>query len=389
MMSVKAYQRVDRLKRRGPIMREGRKPSGRIPAQDTRSVQGWTIVAYLCLTLALMYVAQSWFNYPAFLRIGPLCIQPSDGFNLCMQIICCALAGCCGTAYIVGHDDAAGLVEAFLGAALSTASAIGAYLLCYTLLNTAFRIAFLLGVTCITVLILLNRKAAEANNAPWLAPAGFAKPVLYFMSCVGFVTCAFPSWSLSAYSYELAFPDDRAGSMLAANIESAATFFNGDFKQQSLAERADSAGAIVLVEANYLGVIGPIKISVEACTGKTVAYYDASRNKIALNPAYLMTQDGRDCVEAAAHEVAHAFQWQSCSGYLPPDTTTGWPGGFPDEKTRSVWAKELSGYVSPTFDLSGYMSQSIEQTAYQYGYLSATDIEARVGKYLETGNPEP
>ncbi|HIR02251.1 MAG TPA: hypothetical protein IAA69_08345 [Candidatus Aveggerthella stercoripullorum] len=349
----------------------------------------WPIAAYLCLTLALLYLMQPWFSYPAFFRLGPLCIEPSDEFSLCMQIICCALGGWCGAAYIVGHDATAGLAEASLGAALSATSAIGAYLLCYTLLNTAFRIAFLLAATCVTALILLNRKAAEANGAPWLASVGFAKPVLYLMTCVGFVTCAFPSWSLSAYSYELAFPDDRADRMLAANIDSAATFFNGDFERQPLAERADSAGSIVLVEANYLGVNGPIEISVEACTGKTVAYYDASSNKIALNPAYLMTQDGGDCVEAAAHEVAHAFQWQSCSGALPTDTVTGWPGGFPDVETRSVWARELSGYVSSAFDLSGYMSQSIEQTAYQYGYLSAADIEARVGKYLETGNPEP
>ena len=348
----------------------------------------WPIAAYLCLTFALLYVAQPWFNYPAFLCLGPLCIEPSDEFSLCMQVICCALAGYCGTTYIVGRDDA-GLVEAFLGAALSSTSAIGAYLLCYTLLNASFRIAFLVAAIFISTLALLNRKAAEANGTPWLASEGLAKPVLYFLACVGFVTCTFPSWSLSASSYELAFPDDRADRTLAANIDAAATFFNGDFERQSLAERADNAGAIVLVEANYLGVNGPIEISVEACTGKSVAYYDASSNKIALNPAYLMTQDGEDCVEAAAHEVAHAFQWQSCSGALPPGTVTGWPGGFPDEGTRSVWAKELSGYVSPAFDLSGYMSQSIERTAYQYGYLSTADIETRVGKYLETGNPEP
>ncbi|MBQ9000445.1 MAG: hypothetical protein IJ087_01150 [Eggerthellaceae bacterium] len=348
----------------------------------------WPIAAYLCLTFALLYLMQPWFGYPAFLRLGPLCIEPSDGFSLCMRVACCAFGGCCGAVYLADHDDA-GLAEASLGAALSATAAIGAYLLCYTLLNASFRIAFLVAAICIATLAFLNRRTAEANGVPWLAPEGLAKPILYFMACVGLVTCAFPNWSLSAYSYELVFPDDRADRMLAANIDSAATFFNGDFERQSLAERADNAGAIVLVEANYLGVSGPIEISVEACTGKTVAYYDASSNKIALNPAYLMTRDGRDCVEAAAHEVAHAFQWQSCSGALPPDTVTGWPGGFPDEGTRGVWAKELSGYVSPAFDLSGYMSQSIEQTAYQYGYLSAADIEARVGKYLETGNPEP
>ena len=351
----------------------------------------WLIAAYLCLSGAILYLLRPWFAYPAFFCWGPLCVGPSETLSLCMRVLWCALAACGGLAYVVGRSCDSAFLGVLLGAALSVFSAIAGYLLCYTLLNAVFRICFLIAAAGVAAFVALGRKARTAGGEAWSVSAGLVNPVLWFMACAGFVTCTFSGWALNAYSYELA--QDQSDRTLAANIDSVVAFYNGEFERQSLAARADSVGAIVLVEANYLGVQGPITISVEACKGpSSVSYYDAAdnRNRLVFSPAYLMTQDGGYFVEAAAHEMAHVFQYQCCTGEIPPDAVTGWPGGFPERATLVAWAAELSDYTSaPSGDVEGYFAQSVEQTAYAFGLQSAADIEARVERYLATGDAGP
>lgn len=348
-----------------------------------------SMLIYLCLFVCLVYFVRPWFSYKAFLSIGPITVAPDTGLSFHLRCLSFLLAGFGGAHHLLRNDRPTGFAEASLAAAISVTAAVGIYLLCYTLHNAIFRAVFALALATTVALAVLDWRTAKDRGLAWSSFNGLVRPLWLLMFGAGLVTCLFPGWALTAESYTLQMPEEREQRTLAANIDTAAKFFTEEWRDESLAEKAVDAGAIVIVEANYYGVNGPAEIAVSACPETSVASYDARENRITLNTAYLATECGFDCIKSAAHETAHAFEWQACTGQILPDIETGWPGGFPDEDVLELWRHEMNFYVSAAFDAEEYYSQAIEQAAYSGGWAAAKEIESRVEKYLATGNPEP
>lgn len=338
------------------------------------------ILVYYAASIACLAVSHGLYAHRVFLAAGPLTLVPGEWPSFCAACIVVLISASAGRLFLAveGKD----VTDALLAASLGMAASIGAYSLCYTLHNPIMR--FAVAVSAASTAIYAVRDKDE------LLYSRVVRPLWFQLAALGFITAALWGWATSAARIDLQYPEAAEERCLAEHIEAAALCFDeGAWKSMSLDEKADALGEIVLVECNYLGVEEPPSIMIGACPGGVVACYSDKDNLITFNTSYLATgSDGGMAVEAAAHETAHCYQAECVKrGYALPAAESGWPPDATDKRTVERWALEFEDYVPSTVDSKRYSEQDCERTAYRYGLASRQDIEDRVKKYLETGNP--
>lgn len=337
------------------------------------------VLVYYIAAVAFLAAGQDLFTHRVFLSVGSLVIAPDGWVSFLIACIDVLLSVSMGRLYLAAEGE--GVSDALFAASLGMSASIGAYLICYTILNHIVCLAVVVSVVLIAI-----RTARRWGEGAYLS---IMRPLWFLFAALGFVTTGFWGWTTSAARCDLQYPEVEEERYLAEHIETATLFFDeGAWKGMTLGEKADALGEIVLVECNYLGVGEPPSLSVGPCPDTVVACYDDSKNLITFNPSYLVTaSDGRMAIEAAAHETAHCYQAECVKrGYALPAGESGWLPDEADERAVEQWALEFEDYVPSTVDAKRYSEQECERTACRYGLVSRYDIESRVNKYLAAGN---
>lgn len=338
------------------------------------------VLVYYVAALSFLAAGQDLFTHRVFLSVGSLVIAPNGWASFFIACIDVLLSVSMGRLYLAVEGE--GVSDALLAASLGMSASIGAYMICYTILNPVVCVALVASVALIA-----TRAARRWGEGAY---SSIMRPLWFLLAALGFATTAFWGWTTSAARCDLQYPEVEEERYLAEHIETAALFFDeGAWQSMTLGEKADALGEIVLVECNYLGVEEPPSLSVGPCPDTIVACYDDGENLITFNPSYLVTaSDGRRAIEAAAHETAHCYQAECVRrGYALSADESGWLPDEADERAVEQWALEFEDYVPSTVDSRRYSEQECERTAYRYGLASRYDIESRVNKYLATGNP--
>lgn len=338
------------------------------------------ILVYYVASVVFLVVSQDLFTHRVFLSVGPFVIAPDGWTSFLIACIDVLLSITMGRLYLAVEGEC--VSDALFAASLGISASIGAYLICYTILNPVVCLAVVASTALIAI-----RAARHWGEGTY---SSVMRPLWFLFAALGFATTAFWGWTASAAHCDLQYSETEEERYLAEHIETAALFFDeGTWRGMSLGDKAGALGEIVLVECNYLGIEEPPSLSVAPCPDTVVACYDNSENLITFNPSYLVTaSDGRMAIEAAAHETAHCYQAECVKrGYALPADESGWLPDEADERTVAQWAREFEDHIPSTVDSRKYSEQECERAAYRYGLASRYDIESRVNKYLATGNP--
>ena len=125
------------------------------------------LILYLLLFSCFHLLQSPWFSYEPFIFIVPIVVYPENDLALPFRFLVILLAGSIGIYDLFRWSHPSLFVGAFGAAAISSVAAVGMYLLCYTLHNIQFRVAFVLLLAAIVVFAIVSFCMSVHNGDAW------------------------------------------------------------------------------------------------------------------------------------------------------------------------------------------------------------------------------